>query len=138
MAIGLKIKPFTLEVESDNLGYEFGVKVNIPEKKRVKLEKFNCFIVNSSVDSLKFRLNSYNYSEMDSSLNLLTENIIGIDTMMSGVFEIDISNERLYVKGDILVTLEMIDFFGEGKVTFSTGTISGGTYFREGKEAEHL
>jgi len=73
---------------------------------------------------------------MDSSLNLLTENIIGIDTMMSGVFEIDISNERLYVKGDILVTLEMIDFFGEGKVTFSTGTISGGTYFREGKEAE--
>jgi len=38
MAIGLKIKPFTLEVESDNLGYEFGVKVNIPEKKELNLK----------------------------------------------------------------------------------------------------
>ena len=129
-------KAFTLEVESDKLGYEFGVKINIPEKKRVKLEQFNCFIVQSSVDSFKFRLNIYNYSEMDSSLNLLSDNIIGSDTLTSGAFNIDLKHERLYVKGDILVTLEVIEFFGEGKVTFSTGTISGGTYFREGKEAD--
>jgi len=131
-----KDKAFTLEVESDKLGYEFGVKINIPERKKVKLERFNCYIVNSSVDGFKFRLNIYNYSEMDSSLNLLSENIIGSDTIAAGAFVIDLKNERLYVKGDILVTLEVIEFFGHGKVTFSTGTLSGGTYYREGKEAE--
>tara|TARA_R110002072_G_scaffold273058_2_gene433349 strand:- start:16095 stop:16937 length:843 start_codon:yes stop_codon:yes gene_type:complete len=129
-----KDKAFLLEADSKGLAYEFGVKINIPESKNVKLEKFNCYIVRSTADSLKFRLNIYHFKNKDSSLNLLNNNIIIQSKIKSGIIEVNLKKERIFVKGDVLVTLEVIEFFGEGNVSFSTGTLSGGTYWREGKE----
>ena len=131
-----KDNAFSLEVESDKLGYEFGVKINIPGTKNVHLERFSCHVINSSVDSLKFRLNIYDFNDKDSSVNLLHNEVIVKSKMKSGNIIIELKKERIKVKGDILVTLEVVEFFGNGKVTFSTGTLSGGTYYRQGKESE--
>lgn len=128
-------RALALGVTSNSLGYEIGVKINIPERKETKIEKFNCYISNSSADSIKFRLNIYSFANKDSSINLVNNNIILVSNIKRGHLSFDLSQENIYLKDDILITLEVIEYFGKGSVDFSTSTIKGGTYFRTGKES---
>ncbi len=128
-------KAMALGIVSDNLGYEFGTKINIPHKKNVKLEQFNCFVTSSNIDSVNFRINVYKFNSLDSTINLLNQNYVITSKTKNGDLIFDLRNENIYLKDDILISLEIIEVFGSGSLYFSTKTLGSGTYFRTGKQA---
>lgn len=129
-------KAMALGVESDDLGYEFGTKINVPHRKNVKLQQFNCYVISSTIDSIKFRINIYQFNDLDSTFSIIYDNYIITSKTDAGKLNFDFSDENIYLKDDILLSLEIIDVFGNGSLYFSTRTIGSGTYFRTGKEAE--
>jgi hypothetical protein len=128
-------KAMALGVISENLGYEFGVKINVPQKRNVKLEQFNCFVTSSNIDSIKFRINIYQFNNLDSTINLLNQNYIVTSKTKNGEMIFDLRDEKIYLKGDILVSLEVIEVYGKGSLYFATSTLGSGTYYRTGKQA---
>lgn len=128
-------KAMALGVVSENLGYEFGAKIKIPNKRNVKLEQFNCFVTSSNIDSIKFRINIYQFNNIDSTLNLLNQNYIITSKTKNGELNFDMRNEKIYLKDEILISLEVIEVYGKGSIYFSTSTIGSGTYYRTGKQA---
>lgn len=128
-------KAMALGIVSDNLGYEFGTIINVPHKKNVKLEQFNCFVTSSNIDSVHFRINIYKFNSLDSTLNLLNQNYVITSKTKNGDLIFDLRNENIYLKDDVLIALEIIEVFGSGSLYFSTKTLGSGTYFRTGKLA---
>ncbi len=101
------------------LGSEIGVRINIG-KKPVLIKTFSFNISDSRLDTAVFRMNIYQIKNGIPKDNILQKNILVTVGKKKGKYIIPLSDYKLLVKGDILISLEWI----EGSVSgASTGAL---------------
>jgi len=119
---------------SENLlGYEVGVLMKLKKKRQGYLEKVMVNIANCEYDSVFFRLNIYEMDGKKPGENILDKPIYLSYTkeeLLENI-EIDLSKEVIFVKGNFLVTLELVKDLGEGGLNFCTGFFQSPIYYRE-------
>ncbi|HEY4111069.1 carboxypeptidase-like regulatory domain-containing protein [Puia sp.] len=88
------------------LGAEIGVRIKLG-RQPVKLKSFHCNVSDSRVDTALFRLNIYSL-EKGTPQNVLHQNIFLPIGKRTGDYTVDLNRQNLVLKGDILVSLELI------------------------------
>lgn len=94
--------------DPDRLGREIGTAIHIP-KTEVFLKNFNFQISSMFADSVKLRLNIYDFSKGKIGNNLLNENIyfvVGKNDV--GDYCFDLSELKMSVSNDIFVSIENV------------------------------
>jgi hypothetical protein len=114
------------------LGAEIGVRLTLGKRPR-HLEKFNCHVSDTRVDSAVFRLN------ISRIINGKPENIMQRSILLSirsgpGDYTVDLSGLNLVLSGDVLVSLELLKIYSvlpnPGAVFFSAAFFNSGTWHR--------
>lgn len=126
----------TVGFASDQLGSEMGSSISI--KRKTYVEDFNFFISTVGFDSLVFRINFYGCSEKGVPTDsLVTESVLfGWNSTQQGVVKIDLKDEHIILRQDVLMSLEIVDGvlsageFEKRNVQFG-GKMVGGTYARQ-------
>ena len=95
------------------LGSEIGVKINLG-KKPVLLKSFTFNISSSRLDTAVFRLNIYNFKNGNPVENALQKNILVTVGQRTGKYTIPLSEYKLMMRDDILISLEWIEGSGSG------------------------
>jgi hypothetical protein len=115
-------------------GAELGIKINLG-KKPVKLKSFHFTIASSRIDTAVFRLNIYRFKGGMPYLNMLPQNILVPVGKRTGIYTVNLSGYDLMFKGDILISLELIETpssaRGTGAVFFSAGFLNSATWHRQ-------
>ena len=123
---------FSFSVTKD---HQVGVKMNAG-RKPVQLLKLNFGVKNPNKDSLKFKVNVYEFTEDQPGENLAKERIIGVMLPGKNRLNIDLSAANIVTKGPILVAIEFLSTYKGSEPAFSIGLFNGGTYRHEGSEWE--
>jgi uncharacterized membrane protein len=121
---------FSFAVTKD---HQVGVKMNAG-RKPVQLLKLNFGVNNLNKDSLKFRVNVYEFSKDQPGENLAKERIIGVILPGKNRLNINLSSANIITKGTILVAIEFLSTYKGSEPAFSIGLFNGGTYRYEGSE----
>jgi len=100
------------------LGSEIGVRINLG-KKPVLIKNFTFNISDSRIDTGVFRLNIYRFKNGVPQENILQKNILIAVGKRKGKYIIPISDYKLLLKDEILISLEWI----EGSVSGATNGI---------------
>ncbi|MGB8491750.1 MAG: carboxypeptidase-like regulatory domain-containing protein [Bacteroidales bacterium] len=134
MRLGSPVKTNDLRsgFESNNLGSELGVKINV--RKKVRLKDINLNVAKCTYDSVTYRLNIYQADRMGSGYkNILTRPIYISFTKdrINDVLSFDLSDYSIIIEGNILIALELYKELGEGKLLFNTQYFTGLTYHRK-------
>jgi hypothetical protein len=90
------------------LGAELGVRIKLGQRP-VRLRSFNFNISTARIDSAVFRLNIYRFGKGLPAGNILKKNIFVPVGKTVGAYTIDLTRYELVEKGDILVSLELIE-----------------------------
>ncbi len=115
---------------SNNLGNEVGIKIKI-KKSPTYIEDFNFCIVRNEYDSIKLRLNFYDFKNGLPNKNILKDNIIIVSQIKDGILNIDLRDYDIIVYEDFFVSLEWIENLGdEFGLTFSAGFLGSPIIFR--------
>jgi len=112
------------------LGGEIATKINIKNKK-TKLLELKLHVEENVSDSLRVRINVYNYEKRYPKGNLLTANIYHTITKKEGKETIDLSAYNIRVDDDIVIGIELIEVYGD-KIGFAIAANSylGPSYIR--------
>ncbi len=103
---------------SSQLGTEIAALLPIEKETWIKSAHF--VINRTSGAQLLFRLNIYQVEEDTIGAPLLKENLLIEAPGEKGVLDIDLSKYNLYVRGDILLSLQWVkDYDGNGEVLIS-------------------
>jgi hypothetical protein len=122
--------------ESNDLGSELGIKVDV--KKRVKLKDLNLNVAICTFDSVTYRLNIYQLENKTEYKNILAEPIyISFSKdKINKVITFDLTKYSIIIEGDVLITLELFKDLGEGRLLFYTEFFTGSTYHRKTSEGK--
>lgn len=101
-------KFFNIGLPLKFLGSEIGIVIK-PGKRPVLLKSFNLNISENHMDSAIFRLNIYSLKKGQPYENILSDNILLHVSNQPGPYHIDLSNYKIILKDDALVSLEWID-----------------------------
>lgn len=120
------------------LGAEIGVRMSLGKHPR-HLKAFHCHVSNTRLDSAVFRLNIYQMVN-GNPVNILQRNILFSIGKTPGDYSVKLSGLNLVLKGDILVSLELLKSYSSlphpGAVFFSAGFFNSGTWRRQTSQAE--
>lgn len=94
------------------LGAEIATQVKI-KKEGTKLLNLKYKVTENQADSLRVRVNIYKLKEGLPENNILTRNIYHIIKTSKDWGEIDLSPYNIYVNDDVVVSLEMIEVYGD-------------------------
>lgn len=98
--------------DRDALGGEIASFVRVPKgKHRISEVAFN--VVENSSDSLKVRINFYNYSKGYPKGQLLTKPIYHTISSKNGIEVIDLTMANVIVSEDVVVSIELVEVYGE-------------------------
>jgi dienelactone hydrolase len=115
------------------LGSEIGIKISLG-KKPVQLKSFNFNISDSRMDTAVFRLNIYQFDHGIPTQNILRKNIFIPVGKRKGRYTINLSEYKLLMKSDILISIEWIEgsFSGKGNgiIFLSAGLLNSATWHR--------
>lgn len=120
------------------LGSETGIKISLG-KKRVLLKSFHFTISDNRLDTSVFRLNIYNFKNGLPFENILHQNILVSIGKQTGTFTVNLSDYKLLMKNDILVSLEWIEGASSPKGTavfLSAGFLNSATWHRLTSQGE--
>jgi hypothetical protein len=121
------------------LGSETGVKINLG-KDPVLLKKLTFNISENRLDTAVFRLNIYSYKNGAPSENILQRNILLGVGSQKGKYSISLTDYKLVMKGDVLVSLEWIEGSsagrGNGAIFLSAGFLNSATWHRLTSQAD--
>ena len=99
---------YALYANPDRLGQETGCVIRIPEKE-IFLKDFNFFITSMRADSVRLRLNIYDFSKGSIGGNLLNNNIyFVVDKKDIGNFKFDLSDLKISLTNDVFVSMENV------------------------------
>lgn len=129
----------SMSLHSDALGYwkdkialggEIGAKIKVKHENS-KLLNFKFDIVENLSDSLKIRVNVYDYKRRFPSEKLLKQNLFYTIKQREGEVDIDLSPYNVTVDDDFVIALELIEVYGD-TIEFSVAgkTYGGVSYFR--------
>ena len=97
--------------DKDGLGGEISTKIKIRRKNTRLLDvKFN--IIENLSDSIKVRLNIYEYKKGYPQQNILKQNIFHTISRKSGKETIDLSLYQISVDKDVVISLELVEVYG--------------------------
>jgi hypothetical protein len=118
---------------STTKGHQVGIKMNAG-RKEVQLMTLNFGVDNRNTDSLKFKVNVYEFKGEQPGVNLATQAIIAAMPPGKNRLDVDLSKFNLKAKGEILVAIEFLTTQPGSSPSFSIGLFNGGTYRYEGSE----
>lgn len=114
-------------------GHQIGIKMNAG-RKAVQLLTLNFGVDNRNTDSLKFKVNVYEFKGEQPGENLTSSAIIAAMPPGKNRLDVDLSKFNITAKGDILVAIEFLTTQPGNSPSFSIGLFNGGTYRYEGTE----
>ncbi len=121
------------------LGSEVGVKINLG-KKSVMLKKFSFNVSGNRLDTAVFRMNIYDVRNGVPFENVLQKNILIPVGKRTGLYMIDLSEYKIEMKGEILLSLEWIEgsssSSGNGAIFLSAGFLNSSTWHRITSQGE--
>jgi len=94
------------------LGGEIATLIPI-RKQKVKLNDIRFFIEENFSDSIKIRLNIYKYRKKKPRANLLHTPVYFTITKKHGLETINIAQENIVVNSDFVVSIELIEVYGD-------------------------
>jgi hypothetical protein len=115
------------------LGSEIGIVVK-PGKRPALLKSFNFTVSENHLDSAIFRLNMYSMKNNQPVENILSQNIILRVNNQAGAYHLDLTNYKIVLKGEALISLEWIDGGKSGNqrgvLFLSAALFNSGTWHR--------
>jgi len=115
------------------LGSEIGIVIK-PGKRPALLKSFNFNVSDNYLDSAVFRVNIYSLKNGQPFENILSDNILLHLGNQAGPYHLDLSNYKIILKEDALISLEWIDGGKSGnerRVLFlSAALFNSGTWHR--------
>lgn len=122
-----------------NLGGEIAIKINLG-KKPVWLKYFHFNISYNRLDTAVFRLNIYNFRDGNPFENILRKNILVPVGKQSGPYSINLSDYKIYLKDDILLSLEWVEGASSNPknsaIYLSAGFLNSNTWHKETSQGE--
>lgn len=118
--------------DENKLGYELGVLMKL-KKRQGFLEKMVVNVASCKYDSVFFRVNVYEMDGKEPGENILTKPIYvsyAKEDLKESI-EIDLGAEDIFVKGDFVVTLELVKDLGTGGLNFCTGFFKNPLFYKE-------
>jgi hypothetical protein len=113
-------------------GNQVGVKMNAGHKP-VQLLKLNFDVENLSKDSLKFKVNVYEFNYVAPGENLVKQDVIDYIPQGKNRVSVNLEPYHIVAHGNLLVAIEWLKNDG-GNNSFAIGLFNGGTYtFEDGK-----
>jgi hypothetical protein len=113
-------------------GNQTGIKINAG-RKPVQLLQLNFDAENGSSDSLKFKVNVYEFNYVAPGENLVKQPVYGTLPKGKNRVSVDLASYNIVVKGHILVAIEWLNTT-PAENRFAIGLFNGGTYcFEDGK-----
>ncbi len=113
--------------EKKALGGEIASPMKI-RKKNTKLEKLKFYVLENYSDSLLVRVNIYKKHKRKPGTNILTSNIYHTIVTKKGEETINLSPYNIAVSEDIIVSLELIEVYGDD-IEFAISGIHNGKGF---------
>ena len=110
--------------DRDGLGGEIATRVRVP-KRDTKLKNLSFHVLDNLSDSLKIRVNIYQYKNRFPKENLLKANIYHTIDEEKGKVSIPLSDYDIVVDDDIVVSIELVRFYGND-IYFSVAAHDGG------------
>ncbi len=120
------------------LGSETGIKIRLG-RKRMLLKSFSFTISDNRMDTSVFRLNIYDFKNGVPFENVLHQNILVPIGKQTGTYKVNLSDYKLLLKNDILVSLEWIEGSSSPKgsaIFLSAGFLNSATWHRLTSQAE--
>ena len=115
------------------LGSEIGIKINLGENL-VLLKKFTFNVSDNRLDTAVFRMNIYNIKKGLPYENVLQKNVLVYVGKNTGLYMLNLSDYKLKMKGEILLSLEWIEGsssgLGNGAIFLSAGFLNSSTWHR--------
>lgn len=113
-------------------GTEMGVKINLGSHPK-RLKTFNFNISGSRIDSAIFQFHIYSLGT-DTPKNILKREVFLPIGKRTGAYSIDLASQKLVLKGDILVSLQLVRNLSTGPdpgvLFFSAGLLNSATWRR--------
>lgn len=123
-------KSVVVGFSSNKLGNEFGSLIKI-KRSPTFIKEFSVSIASNEFDSLKFRLNMYEFKNGVPGKSLLRENIILESTVKEGVLRVDLQPYNIIARDDFLISLEWIEDLGDKDgLNFSASIFGSDLYVR--------
>lgn len=113
-------------------GNQVGIKMNAG-RKPVQLLKLNFDVENLTRDSLRFKVNVYDFNNVAPVHNLVTQDILGAIPKGKNRVTVDLEPYNIIAKKNILVSIEWLNSYS-GDNHFAIGLFNGGTYKYENSE----
>jgi hypothetical protein len=115
------------------LGSETGIKIRVG-KDPVLLKNFSFNISDNRLDTALFRMNIYNFKNGVPFENILQQNVLIPVGKQTGRYTINLTDYRIIVKGDLLISLEWIEGSSsgpqKGAIFLSAGFLNSATWHR--------
>lgn len=108
-------------------GNQLGIKMKAGSKP-VQLLNLDFGVENRNKDSIRFKVNVYEYDGTKTSNNYVKQDIIGVIPHGKNRVDIDLAPYNLVVKGSLLVAIEWLDTHNGSEPSFSIGLFNGGTF----------
>lgn len=108
-------------------GNQLGIKMKAGGKP-VQLLSLNFGVENRNQDSIRFKVNVYEYNGTKTSNNYVKQDIIGVIPHGKNRVEVNLAPYNVTVKGSLLVAIEWLDTHKGSEPSFSIGLFNGGTF----------
>jgi hypothetical protein len=117
--------------DKDALGGEIASRIKI-KNENTRLLEFKFKIAENQTDSLKVRINVYDYQRRYPSDKLLKTNLYKIIAQKEGIISIDLEPYNLIVDDDVVIGMELIEVYGNS-IEFAVGAneYHGASYRRQ-------
>jgi pimeloyl-ACP methyl ester carboxylesterase len=121
------------------LGSETGIKIRLG-KNPVLLKSFTFNISENRLDTAVFRMNIYHFKKGTPSENTLQENVLVPVGKQTGRYTVNLTDYKLVMKDDILLSLEWIEGSSSGSergaIFLSAGFLNSSTWHRLTSQGE--
>lgn len=142
-----KIKKLEVGIKTDNnnitggfmsndLGSELATVFTYTKGKPAQLKKVYFSLVESTYDTLLFRLNVYDFKKGVFGDNLLLKPVYIRTTKNNGIIEVDLSSLDILFNGSIAVSIEWMKDLGPGNLFFSCRFFKGQSFARKTSHAD--
>lgn len=115
------------------LGSEIGIVIK-PGSRPVLLKSFNLNVSENHLDSAVFRFNIYSIKNGQTFENILSDNILLRVSNQAGPYHIDLSDYKIILKENVLISIEWIDGGKSGTergvLFLSAALLNSGTWHR--------
>lgn len=98
--------------DKKGLGGEIATRVRV-NRANTLLKELSFEVIDNQSDSLKVRVNIYDYKKRYPAKNILSQNIYHTISRKEGIETISLRPYNIYVSDDIVVSIELVEVFGE-------------------------